>query len=279
MGNHGRPLANLEIPPSSCCLHFGSPRSGSCSLGPATLAKCTFALPDNRGECRSHDYSDCVAHHDRRRLELAAQDIQRLQRPDGDVATLLRRFATELARYDSAGTRADLLKRYGTSDLAAADLPVSMAAWTPSGERIAELRLAPVVYDSALVARLVLLARDSAQPVILQTSGEWPAGYHGVGASSGNFTSAVASPRTQLIAPDPFVSLLGFSPPMRAEPPYTLTISDVTPDTTIRGTAIQWRRIGNEIHGDRLVQTSRGVQRAHAEVDLRSVAARGEGQF
>jgi signal transduction histidine kinase len=211
------------------------------------------------------------------RLELAAQDIQRLQRPDGDVATLLRRFATELARYDSAGTRADLLKRYATSDLAAADLPVSMAAWTASGERVAELRLAPVAYDSALVARLVLLARDSAQPLILQTVGA--TGRQVVMALAhpgGGFTSAVASPRTQLIAPDPFVSLLGFSAPMRAEPPYTLTISDVTPDTTIRGTAIQWRRIGNEIHGDRLVQTSRGVQRAHAEVDLRSAPARGE---
>jgi hypothetical protein len=99
------------------------------------------------------------------RLELAAQDIQRLQRPDGDVATLLRRFAAELARYDSAGTRADLLKRYATSDLAAADLPVSIAAWTASGERVAELRLAPVAYDSSLAARLVLSARDSAQPL------------------------------------------------------------------------------------------------------------------
>ncbi len=211
------------------------------------------------------------------RLELAAQDIQRLQRPDGDAGTLLRRFGSELARYDSAGTRADLLKRYATSDLAAADLPVSIAAWTPSGERVAELRLAPVAYDSALVARLVLLARDSARPLILQTVGAngrqvvMALAHQGEG-----FTSAVASPRTQLIAPDPFVSLLGFSPPTRAEPPYTLTISDVTPDTTISGTSIQWRRIGNEIHGDRLIQTSRGVQRAHAEVDLRSLAARGE---
>ena len=211
------------------------------------------------------------------RLELAAQDIQRLQRPDGDVATLLRRFAAELARYDSAGTRADLLKRYATSDLAAADLPVSIAAWTASGERVAELRLAPVAYDSSLAARLVISARDSAQPLIQQTVGV--NGRQVVMAlphSASGFTTAVASPRTQLIAADPFVSLLGFSPPLRSEPPYTLTISDVTPDTTVQGSAIQWRRIGNEIHGDRLVLTSRGVARAHAEVDLRSAAARAE---
>lgn len=154
------------------------------------------------------------------RLELAAQDIQRLQRPDGDVATLLRRFAAELARYDSAGTRADLLKRYATSDLAAADLPVSIAAWTASGERVAELRLAPVAYDSSLAARLVLSARDSAQPLIHQTVGV--NGRQVVMAlphSGSGFTTAVASPRTQLIAADPFVSLLGFSPPLRSEPP------------------------------------------------------------
>jgi two-component system nitrogen regulation sensor histidine kinase NtrY len=211
------------------------------------------------------------------RLGLAAQDIERLQRPDGDVATLLRRFAAELARYDSAGTRADLLKRYAVSDLAAADLPVSLAAWTDSGDRAAELRLAPVVYDSFLVARLVAEARGSPQPIIEQTLGiNGRQVIMALRHSRNGFTTAVASPRTQLLAPDPFVSLLGFSSPRRTEPPYTLTISDVTDDTSTLGGRTRWKRIGNELHGDQMVRTSRGVARAHAEVDMRSAVARGE---
>ena len=98
------------------------------------------------------------------RLDLVAQDVRGLQRVDPYVATLLKRFATDLSRYDSAGTRDDLLKRYAVSDLAAASLPVSLATWTSSGERVAELRLAQVVYDSATVSRLVVATRDSAEP-------------------------------------------------------------------------------------------------------------------
>jgi two-component system nitrogen regulation sensor histidine kinase NtrY len=211
-----------------------------------------------------------------KRLELAARDILSLQRPDNDAAVLLRRFGSELSRYDSAGTRADLLKRYAVSDLAAADLPLALGTWTKAGERRAELRLAPVTYDSSVVARIVAQARDSAQPVIVQTLGV--AGREVVMATrhpGGGVTTAVASPRTQLVAADPFVSLLGFSQRVRTDPPYTLTISDITPNAPGSST-LRWRRLGNEYHGDRAIQTSRGLARAHAEVDLRSPAARGE---
>ena len=211
-----------------------------------------------------------------KRLELAARDILSLQRPDNDAAVLLRRFGSELSRYDSAGTRADLLKRYAVSDLAAADLPLALGTWTTAGERRAELRLAPVTYDSSVVARIAMQARDSAQPVIVQTLGV--TGREVVMATrhlAGGVTTAVASPRTQLVAPDPFVSLLGFSQGVRTDPPYTLTISDVTPNAS-GSSSLRWRSLGNEFHGDRLIQTSRGLARAHVEVDLRSPAARGE---
>jgi signal transduction histidine kinase len=212
-----------------------------------------------------------------KRLELAAQDIAGLQKPDTDASAFLRRFGSDLSRYDSAGSRADLLKRYAASDLASADLPVSLATWEDNGVRRAELTLAPVEYDSGFVARLAMVARDSAQPVIAQTIG--PNGRQVVMAvrhSQNGITTAVAAPRTQLVSPDPFVSLLGFSLPVRTDPPYSLTISDVAPSARLRTDSIDWRRIGNEMHGDRLIQTSRGMVRAHAEVDLRSIAARGE---
>ena len=206
------------------------------------------------------------------RLELVAQDIRGLQRVDPNVATLLRRFATDLSRYDSAGTRDDLLKRYAVSDLAAASLPVSLATWTSTGERLAELRLAQVTYDSAVVSRIVASTRDAAHPLVVEILGV--NGQEMVMAlrhTDNGVTTVVVSPRTQLIPPEPFVSLLGFSPPARTDPPYTLTISDVAPN--VGSGSIRWTRIGTELHGDALIQTSRGVARAHAEVDLRSYAA------
>jgi signal transduction histidine kinase len=211
------------------------------------------------------------------RLELVAQDIQGLQRVDPNAATLLRRFATELSRYDSAGTREDLLKRYAVSDLAAANLPVSLATWSPSAERVAELQLAPVIYDSASAARLVLATRDSAQPLVVQTLGtNGRQVMMAVRHTGSGVTTVVVSPRTQLIPPDPFVSLLGFSAPVRTDPPYSLTISDVTPGLRVGRDSIEWMRIGNELHGDRLIQTSRGIARARADVDLGSFPALGE---
>ncbi len=212
-----------------------------------------------------------------KRLELAAHDILRLERPDPDAAALLRRFGTELRQYDSAGTRADLLKRYASSDLAAADLPLALAAWSADGERRAELRLAPVPYDSSLVAKIVASARDSSQPVIVQTLGV--NGREVIMAmrhSASGVTTAIASPRTQLVPPDPFVSLLGFSPPVRTDPPYVISIAEISSDVVPRGGVIQWRRSGTVFHGDRLIETSQGPKRIHAEVDLRSIPARGE---
>jgi two-component system nitrogen regulation sensor histidine kinase NtrY len=211
------------------------------------------------------------------RLELAAEDILRLQRPDGDATTLLRRFAADLAHYDSSGTRADLLKRYAVSDLAAADLPVSIGTWSDAAGRVAELRLAPVAYDSAAVATLVREVREPTQPAIVQILGvNGREVVMAVRHPVSGVTTVVVSPRTQLVAPDPFVSLLGFSPPIRTDPPYTLAISDVATSAALRGSSIEWKRIGNAFHGDRLIETSRGVARARAEVDLRSFAARGE---
>jgi two-component system nitrogen regulation sensor histidine kinase NtrY len=211
------------------------------------------------------------------RLELAVQDIGGLQKPDNDAATLLRRFGAELSRYDSAGGRADLLKRYAVSDLTPADLPVALATWTDSAERTSELRLAPVQYDTALVARLVVAAHDSAAPVILQTLGvNGREVMMAVRHRLSGVTTAIVSPRTQLIAPDPFVSLLGFSESVRTDPPYTLNLTDAAPDRGALGRSIQWTRIANGMHGDQLIETSRGIARAHAEVDFRSVAARGE---
>jgi two-component system nitrogen regulation sensor histidine kinase NtrY len=213
----------------------------------------------------------------RERQALAATDIATLQQPDGEAATLLARFGAQLTVYDSAGTRADLLKRYASSDLASAALPVSLAAWDKGASSFAELRLAPMNVDSTMLASLVASAMDSARPLMRQAVGtNGRQVMMAVPHRDSSATSVVASPRTQLVGRDPFSTLLGFPSPVATDPPYNLTLSDVPPDAGMQASAIAWRHIGNEIHGDQLIETSRGLARAHAEVDLRSWPARFE---
>jgi two-component system nitrogen regulation sensor histidine kinase NtrY len=205
------------------------------------------------------------------RRELAAQDVASLQVADGDAATLLQRFGVQFEEYDTPGTRADLLKRYVKSDLAAADLQVSLGSWTNGSVQDSRLDLASLAYDSASLSATVAAALISRQPEIRQVIG--PAGREvmlAVPHRGGGATSVVVSPRTRLIEQNPYVALLGFDIPSQAEPPYTLTLADVTEVPGIRAGQLKWRRIADEWHGDELIATSRGEARAHVEVDLRS---------
>ncbi|HEX5577138.1 MAG TPA: hypothetical protein VFX40_02125, partial [Gemmatimonadaceae bacterium] len=63
------------------------------------------------------------------RLQLAMRDVAGLDRIDPDAGFLLTRFGQDLAVNDSSGSRADLLKRYAASDLAAAAVQVSLSLW------------------------------------------------------------------------------------------------------------------------------------------------------
>jgi signal transduction histidine kinase len=205
------------------------------------------------------------------RRELAAQDVASLQVADGDAAMLLQRFGIQFEQYDTPGTRADLLKRYVKSDLAAADLQVSLGSWTNDLVQDSRLDLASLAYDSASLSETVSAALASHNPEIRQVIG--PAGREvmlAVPHRGGGATSVVVSPRTRLIEQNPYVALLGFDIPSQAEPPYTLTLADVTEVPGIREGQLTWRQIGSEWHGDELIATSRGDARAHVEVDLRS---------
>ncbi|MBA3340497.1 MAG: HAMP domain-containing histidine kinase [Gemmatimonadaceae bacterium] len=209
------------------------------------------------------------------RLALATRDMAGLQQPDGDASLLLRRFGEQLTLHDSAGTRADLLKRYAASDLAAAGLQVSLGIWSPDGAPEAVLDLAPLVYDSSGPASAAREAIATRQIVVRHVLA--PTGRQVVLAAphrSGAITTALVSPRTRLVAPAPFSPLLGFTQPALSEPPYTLTLADVPEPAGYRASSVGWRRIGDEWHGDQLIESSRGIVRAHAEVDLRSGGTR-----
>ena len=209
------------------------------------------------------------------RLQLSMRDVAGLERADTEAAQLLMRFGEELSSYDSAGSRADLLERYATSDLAAAELQVSLGTWSSGGSQDGRLDLAQLEYDSSLLSSLVGEALASGAPIVRQTIG--PTGRQvmlAVAHPGGGVTTAVASSRTRLVAENAYLPLLGFDPPDRTEPPYTLTLADVTPGGSARAGAMTWRRIGSEWHGDEIITTSRGAARAHVEVDLRSWPAR-----
>lgn len=209
------------------------------------------------------------------RLDLAARDITSLQQTDRDAGLLLTRLATQLAEYDTPGSRADLLKRYVASDLAAADLEVTLETWAQDGTPKSRLELAPVAFDSASVSQVVSAALASGRSSIREALG--PAGHQLIMAVShhgGGATSVVVSPRTRLIEQNPYTVLLGFDIPVQAEPPYTITLADVPQHGVLRPGQLVWRRIGDEWHGDELIATSNGTTRAHVEVDLRSPATR-----
>ncbi|HUQ48310.1 MAG TPA: HAMP domain-containing sensor histidine kinase [Gemmatimonadaceae bacterium] len=205
------------------------------------------------------------------RRELAERDVASLQVPDGDAATLLERFAFQFLEYDSPGTRADLLKRYVKSDLAAADLQVSLGSWSKDRLQESRLDLASLPYDSAALSLAVTVAATTGKPIIRQVPG--PAGREvmlAVPHRGGGATSVVVSPRTRLIEQNPYLALLGLDMPSQAEPPYTLTLADVAQIPGIKPGRLVWRKNADEWHGDELIATSRGEARAHVEVDLRS---------
>jgi signal transduction histidine kinase len=204
------------------------------------------------------------------RLQLAMRDVAGLERADSDAVQLLTRFGSQLVSYDSAGTRADLLERYAASDLAAAGLQVSLGISTPAGERKIRLDLAQLTYDSAELASVVSEAASRQEPVVRQMLG--PTGRQSILAvpHRGGVTTVVASPHTRLVALNPYTALLGFDQPDKTEPPYNLTLADVTPGGGAKTGTMRWRRVANEWHGDQIIDTSHGPSRAHVEVDLRS---------
>src|SRR5687768_9809441 len=205
------------------------------------------------------------------RLQLAMRDVAGLQREDPDAEILLARFGQQLAGYEAPGSRAEVLTRFAVSDLAQADLQVSLGTWGADRSYSSRLDLAQLPFDSVQLAILVSESLMSSEPVIRPLLG--PTGTQVVLVvphRGGGATSVVASPRTRLIAQDPYAALLGFRQPEQTEPPYNLLLADISAAAPARVGSMIWRRLGNEWHGDQIVQTSVGPARAHVEVDLRS---------
>ena len=206
----------------------------------------------------------------RARVRLAEQDVTMLGVGDPYARTLAERLGNRFAQTPPADRR-DLLGAFATSDLAAAGYPAWLAVWR-GGQPTATLSTAELEIpgDSlrALVAR-ALMARSAVRGDLPAN----PALQHAIAVPADSVVvTIVVAPQSRLLPPDPFARLLGIEPPPEAEPPYSVQLASVgrsVPATT----RPQWRRQGNELHGDWTAQTGSGVARVHAEVELRPLFA------
>lgn len=213
----------------------------------------------------------------RQRMQLAEQDVTGLGHVDDYALQLTRRFVDSLARAALPASRADLLKAYAASDLASAEYPATLESWDQTGKQVAEFEVAPAEPDSEAVEKAVKEAIATRQTVTRSILG--PTGVQilaAVAHPSGGATSVLVLSRTRLLASNPYAALLGMAPPSGGDPPYAVVLTDVSAAAPADTGRMHWQRTGDELHGNRLISTSAGTMRAHAEIDLRSPWARAE---
>ncbi|HKG95256.1 MAG TPA: hypothetical protein VKA84_25280, partial [Gemmatimonadaceae bacterium] len=191
----------------------------------------------------------------RQRVQLAERDIEGLGSADPYARSLLERFESDLSR-DAPSSRAELLQRYVTSDLAAAGYLPRLTSWAPGAAApTAELLMSPIAGRPPSLAEVVAEARERRAPVMRAA----PSLYGvqlllAVPDDSGAVTAVVVPPRSRLAPDDPFSTLLGLAPEVATEPPYTLSLVEADPavaaaSESASGPRVRWQREGNELHG------------------------------
>ena len=162
----------------------------------------------------------------RKRVELAARDVEALRVADDYALALLNRFAHELVESPAPHSRAELLSRYVVSDLAAAQYPVELASWDATGGRRADLATGGLEPTPDGTSQVVAEARASGTPVLRPTLGALGVSLVlAVPNADGSVTSALVLPRTRLVPSDPFAPLLGGAQAGAGDPPYTLSLT------------------------------------------------------
>ena len=208
----------------------------------------------------------------RARVELAESEVARLSVPDPGTRELTERLVESIRAAEPPTERAQLLRRFVESPLAAAGNPVELASWRPGDLRPqAELRIRDFATRVEGEWNLVMQARDSGQVVWrLAESSQGRQTLAAVPHADGTVTTIVVAPQSRPAQEDPFPLLAGLSRPTTTEPPYDLVLTTL-PSPVPLSERPTWERKGSELHGDWLVPGAGDGARAHVEVELRDL--------
>ncbi len=165
-----------------------------------------------------------------KRALLAEHDLAGLMTPDPMQVVLLERLAGEIASQPAPTSRADLLKMFARSDLAAAAYPVRLGLWSPEQGEWASLALARFDRDSGAIALVVETARSHATIVLTSIMG-----YPGVRlvlavpGADGQVTTAVVAPPSRLFTENAFAMLVGLAADAPTSDEYSISPLELVP--------------------------------------------------
>ena len=203
------------------------------------------------------------------RLSLATRDAQRLGHEGDAVAVaLLERLSQHLitSSQPPPQTAGDLYALWVESPLVAEDYPAMLELWGagPEGPLLAELQLAQLDLKPGLLSAL---ARSAVDGPCIERKEAIP-GVHYilvVPLKNGTVLTVAVGPRTRWLAPNRVARFLRGD--AGAVPPYTITLS-LPSQASVIGGAVEWRREGWTVRGERAVDLPGGVRHVHLGVAL-----------
>ncbi|MBM4194185.1 MAG: hypothetical protein FJ202_07400, partial [Gemmatimonadetes bacterium] len=210
------------------------------------------------------------------RVVLAELDVSSLSVADSGTSALLRRFPLQLDSNSAARSRAELMAQFAASELASSNHPIDLTTWSPGGAAVmVDLRVGLGPGTARGVEYFARMAAETRQPVLTHVPGEQSMlTVLALPHVDGTVTTAVLSPRTRLVAPDPFPTITGLAPRRGGgeDPPYTLQASPADLTQYVSSEAA-WTRRNDEIHGDWFLPSGAQVLHVHARVPLSTYGA------
>jgi signal transduction histidine kinase len=205
------------------------------------------------------------------RLNLARRDAERLgAEPDPLAIAELERLGQHTIQGGDIRTDADLYAVWSGSPLAQQEYPTVLAAWTPNGDEIAELRLAALDLPTPLLAAL---ARSMTTPGAQVTRLDRLPGVHYVLVArlqSGELLTVGVGPRSRLVTVNRVARFLRGD--AGVEPPFAISLSLPKPSETPPGARVHWERVGWAARGHRSIEVTEahgGTHHVHVLVELR----------